>query len=126
MKKLPKQSSLYVMSAFYCVAGINHFVNPEFYYPLIPDYFVFPEMINILSGLAEILLGLGLLSSKTRKISAYLIITMLIAFIPSHVYFIQIGSCIDGGLCVAKWLGWVRLVLVHPILLFWVWSVRKV
>ncbi|MEM6643383.1 MAG: hypothetical protein AAF616_10415 [Bacteroidota bacterium] len=120
-----KGVSRYVMSGFYVLAGINHFINPEFYYPLIPEYFRYPIAINFLSGVAEVTLGLGLLWSKTRKVSAYLIIAMLFAFIPSHIYFIEIGGCIDEGLCAAPWVGWVRLLIIHPLLMYWAWRVRK-
>ena len=110
---------------FYIVAGLNHFRDPDFYIPLIPDYFPFPTAINVISGIIEILLGIGLIFSRTRTISAYLIILMLISFIPSHVYFIQIGSCIEGGLCVPEWVGWVRLIIIHPLLIWWAWANRK-
>lgn len=112
------------MSVFYIMAGLNHFVSPDFYYPLIPDYLGFPKGINILSGGIELLFGVGLLVAKTRSLAVYGIILMLLAFIPSHVYFIQIGSCINEGLCVPEWVGWIRLILVHPLLIFWAWSNR--
>lgn len=120
-----KKIALYLQSAFYVFAGVNHFVDPEFYFPLIPDYFVYPVLINSLSGVLEILFGIGLLFLSTRKISSYSIIAMLIAFIPSHVYFIQLGGCIDGGLCVPVWIGWARLLIIHPLLIWWAWKCRK-
>lgn len=107
------------------MAGLNHFVDPNFYYPLIPPSFSQPEMVNILAGLAEIALGIGFFSPKTRKLSAFGVIALLIAFIPSHVYFIQIGSCIENGLCVPEWVGWVRLLIVHPLLILWAYSIAK-
>nr|HAD50567.1 hypothetical protein [Algoriphagus sp.] len=111
--------SLFVLSGFYIFAGINHFLNPEFYLPLIPDYFSNAEFINVLAGLAEIILGIGLLIKKVRRVAIIGVVLMLLAFIPSHVYFIQKGSCIDGGLCVSNWIGWIRLVIIHPILIAW-------
>ncbi len=114
-----KALSLYLQAAFYTIAGVNHFVNPGFYLPLIPDYLPFPDVINTLSGLVEIVLGLGLVFTTTRKIAALGITAMLIAFVPSHVYFIQLGSCVDGGLCVPEWLGWARLIVIHPLLILW-------
>ena len=54
-----------------------------------------------------------------------LIIVLLIFFIPSHVYFIKIGSCVPNGLCVNPIIGWLRLVIVHPILILWAWYVGK-
>ena len=119
-----KQVSRYLLIVFFFVAGLNHFRDPEFYYGLIPDYLPYHQAINIISGLAEMAIALGLLFAQTRKFSAYACMLMLIAFIPSHWYFIQIGSCIEGGLCVESWLAWVRLVLIHPLLLFWVWMNR--
>ncbi|SFO38328.1 Uncharacterized membrane protein [Algoriphagus ornithinivorans] len=119
MIQVLKRYSLFVLSGFYIFAGINHFLNPEFYLPLIPDYFSNAEFINVLAGLAEIILGIGLLIKKVRRLAIIGIVLMLLAFIPSHVYFIQKGSCIDGGLCVSNWIGWVRLVIIHPILIAW-------
>jgi uncharacterized membrane protein len=109
------------LAAFYVAAGINHFWHPEFYRPLIPDYLPWNDWINTLSGVAEITLGIFVLPAATRKIAAYAIIAMLIAFIPSHLYFIQLGGCIPEGLCVPEWVGWVRLIIVHPLLIGWVW-----
>ena len=115
----------YVQSAFYMIAGINHFIHPDFYLSLIPGYFVYPSFINYLSGFLEILFGILLIVPTTRKAGSYLIMAILIAFIPSHVYFIQLGSCVEGGLCVPEWVGWTRLIIIHPLLIGWAWSVRN-
>ncbi len=119
------KANLFLLSGFYVFAGVNHFINPEFYYPLIPDYLTFHEAINYISGLAEILLGIGVLVNKTRRLSSYLLVAMLVSFIPAHVYFIQIGSCIETGLCVPEWISWTRLLIIHPLLILWALSVRK-
>ena len=113
----------YGMAAFYAFAGVNHFIDPQFYLDLIPPYLPFPEFINIFSGLIEIIFAIMLLFDRYRKLASQLIIAMLIAFIPSHVYFIQIGFCIDGGLCTEEWIGWVRLVVIHPVLIYWAYWV---
>ena len=120
-----KNLSLVLLIGFFTFAGINHFIDPEFYYPLIPPYLIYLEAINVLSGALEILFGVGLIFKSTRKYSAYLIIVMLVAFIPSHIYFIQVGGCVPNGLCIPLWVGWVRLLLIHPLMLFWVWSHRS-
>ena len=111
----------YGLVAFYILAGINHFVSPEFYYALIPDFLPWKSLINTISGIAEIALGLSLLNAKNRKTVSMLLIAMLVAFVPSHVYFIQLGSCIEGVLCVPAWVGWLRLIVIHPILIIWAW-----
>ena len=123
---MKQRISTYIQGVFYIIAGINHFINPEFYYSLIPDYFIFIVEFNAMAGFAEILFGLLLFFTSTRKFASYSIIVMLLIFITSHFFFIQQGSCIDDGLCVPQWIGWVRLVVIHPILVWWSWSVRNV
>lgn len=125
MKVWQKKILIHSLAYFYLAAGINHFVTPEFYLPLIPPFFSNPELINLVAGVAEILLGLGVLYFPTRSRAGYGIVLMLLAFIPSHVYFIQVGSCIAGGLCVEAWIGWLRLVVIHPVLIYWGYWVAK-
>jgi uncharacterized membrane protein len=125
MKVWQKKTIIYALAYFFLAAGINHFIAPEFYLPLIPPFFSYPELINVLSGIGEILLGLGIMYFPTRSRAAWGILILLIAFIPSHVYFIEIGSCIENGLCVPEWVGWVRLLIIHPILIFWAYWVAK-
>ena len=117
--------SKYSCFLFYSSAGISHIISPDFYVNLIPNYLPYPYGINILCGLIEIALSLFLLFPKYLKIGAWGIIVLLIFFIPSHVYFIKIGSCVANGLCVNPIISWLRLIIVHPILILWAWYVGK-
>ena len=110
-----------LLGVFYTVAGLNHFRDPEFYLPLIPGYFPEPELINILSGVAEIVLGLLVFPKSTRRAASIGIIILLVCFIPSHIHFIVEGGCL-GKLCVPGWVAWVRLIVIHPLLIFWAWK----
>nr|WP_299340934.1 MauE/DoxX family redox-associated membrane protein [Allomuricauda sp.] len=121
MRKL----GLYAMVVFYLFAGMNHFLNPDFYYGLIPEFIPFPIFTNYLVGIIEIFLGVLLLFRKTRKWSAFGIIILLVLLVPSHVYFITIGSCVPNGLCIEEWISWSRLVIGQPLLVLWAWSVRN-
>jgi uncharacterized membrane protein len=107
------------------VAGINHFLNPSFYLPLIPDYLPYPVHINIISGTLEVVLAMLLLHPKLRTFGSWGIIVLLLLFIPSHIYFIQIGACVPKGLCTPLWVAWVRLIVVHPLLGYWAWFIQK-
>ena len=44
---------LVLLAGFYVLAGINHFRDPEFYYPLIPPYLPNHGLINIAAGIIE-------------------------------------------------------------------------
>ncbi|WP_297337431.1 hypothetical protein [Algoriphagus sp.] len=113
------KAGFFLLSFFYIAAGINHFVSPEFYLPLIPDYLPMPRTLNAWAGFFELVLGIGLLLPNYRRKAIWGIIILLLFFVPSHIYFIQIGSCIEGGLCVPDWVAWVRLVVIHPLLVYW-------
>lgn len=114
-----------ILIIFYIIAGTNHFINPELYIGLIPSYLPFPEVINYVSGSLEILFAVGVIFEKTRLMAVQAIIALLILFIPSHIYFIQVGSCVETAFCVAPWIAWLRLLLIHPLLIIWAWSIRK-
>lgn len=115
----------YFLIGFYVFGGSYHFINPEFYLGLIPDYLPYPELINYLSGILEIVLAIGVAIPKTRLLAVKGIIILLVVFIPSHVYFIKIGSCVETAFCVSPWVAWLRLLAIHPLLVYWAWAVRK-
>ncbi len=114
------------MIAVYLAAGINHFAMPEFYYPLIPDYLGNKATLNILSGIAEIAGAIGLMITATRKWAAYGIVAMLIAFLPTHIYMITDAEKLQfDGAALPAWAAWVRLLIIHPILIGWAWWHRN-
>jgi uncharacterized membrane protein len=125
MNAIMKRWSIVLLGIFYLFAGANHFWHPDFYYPLIPDYLPQPLLINYASGVLEILLGTGVLYNNTRKYACYGIIALLLLFIPSHVWFIQKGGCMSESFCVPVWVAWVRLLLVHPLLMYWAYAAKK-
>ncbi len=114
-----KNISLILMTVFYLVAGINHFLHPENYYALIPPYFPFHQFINMVSGAAEIIFGGLLIFPFSRKAGAYGIVVLLILFIPAHIYMIQKGGCMSIQMCVPPWVAWVRLFPVQFVLIAW-------
>lgn len=114
------------MVAFYLFAGVNHFQNPEIYTPLFPPYLqAWTAELNLLAGLAEILLGALIIPSLTRKWAGWGIMMMLLAFLPSHIWFITSGELAIGPFAITPAVAWVRLVVVHPMLLYWAWKVSR-
>lgn len=123
--KLIKRPYAVLLGGFFIVAGLYHFIHPSFYYPLIPDYLPQPVLLNYGVGFVELLLGVFVLQQQYRKLGGYGIMALLVLLIPSHVFFIQQGSCVPQSLCVPEWISWGRLVLVHPLLIYWGYTVAK-
>jgi uncharacterized membrane protein len=125
-KSIVRNLMLWVMVVFYVFGGYNHFKNPSFYIPLIPPYLAsWAVEINILSGVFEILLGILMIPKQTRKLAGWGIILMLIAFIPSHIYFIERGTFALGSLTMSPVVSWIRLLVMQPLLILWAWWVSK-
>lgn len=114
MKKL----SLYLMALLYVFAGINHFLNLNFYEAIMPAYIGYHTFLIYLSGVCEILLGLLLIPSYTRKIAAILIVIMLSVFLWLHIQMlVDFWKTHDKHL----WIAIVRVPLQF-VLIWWAYS----
>lgn len=116
-----KKAALILMIIGYALAGINHFISPASYIKIIPPYLPFPETLNLLAGIFELLFAMLLIPVKTRKLAAYGIILMLIAFLPVHISMVADAPLQLGSLTVTPLLAWVRLVILQPLLIAWAW-----
>jgi len=117
-----KRILLWVMGIFYIAAGFNHLMNPAFYVAIMPPELPEPEWLNVISGLAEIVLGVFVLEPRTRVLAAWGIIALLVAIFPSNVYVATENLGLpDGapgtGNAVANW---IRLPF-QLVLLVWAW-----
>ena len=69
------------------LAGVMHFVTPGFFAQIVPP----PLPVVYASGVAEIALGLGLLSGKTRRPAAWGAIALFVAVFPANIYMATSG-----------------------------------
>lgn len=76
----------YLMAIFYIGAGVNHFLNPDFYLKIMPPYLPWHLELVYLSGVIEIALGLLLLIPKYTRLAAWGIILLLIAIFPANIH----------------------------------------
>jgi len=77
--------SLFAMAALYVAAGLNHFVAPGFYLSIMPPYIPAPRLMVQASGVAEVLLGLALLPTATRRWAGWGIVGLLVVFFVVHI-----------------------------------------
>jgi uncharacterized membrane protein len=114
------QKVLTVVLSFILIAGgIMHFIRPEVYNPFIPD--ALPKLaVNYASGIVEMLLGIGLLTTKYRRLAATGAFLLMIAFLPLHVMDIFAEQPAIGSKTVA----YIRLPL-QLVLIYWPWYIRN-
>ena len=70
---------MYFMALLYVLAGVLHFLKPEFYLAIMPRYLPYHLELVYLSGLCEIICGLLLFFKQTQSLGAWLTIALLIA-----------------------------------------------
>ena len=74
-----------IYGAFFCFAGIMHFIRPNFFKHFIPDFFP-KKLVNYVVGLVEFGLGFGLFFHQTTKEAATGVFILLIFLLPIHIW----------------------------------------
>jgi hypothetical protein len=83
---------MYFMAIFYIIAGVFHFIKPDFYLPIMPRYLPYHLELVYLSGLCEIICGFMLVFKRTQSLGAWLTIALLIAVCKCICVFIFFES----------------------------------
>ena len=76
---------IYVYVVFFISAGLNHFLNPQFYDAIVPDFIPYPRLVHQITGVIEIILPLFLLT-RFRKEAALLMIIFLLILYGANLY----------------------------------------
>ncbi len=84
--KTSRRIGLILLALFFVAAGINHFLNPDFYVAIMPPYLPLHFELVYLSGFFEILGGVAVLFSPLRRWAGYGLILLLIAVLPANIY----------------------------------------
>ncbi len=96
-------------------AGVYHFVNPAFYEPFMPSWFP-KALANAAGGLAELLIGVGLLIPSLREYAVWAALVLMIVFLPLHVIDFFRSRPVIGP----HWVAAIRLLL-QLVLIWWLW-----
>ncbi len=120
--------SVVATSLLFTTAGIAHFAKPDFFESIVPEWFPNRRLANYATGAAEIALGLGLLSPRTRRMSAFALTALVTAVFPANldmaVNRVEVKP-VDGRLTrqvgtATGPVNWLRLPLQFP-LGWWLW-----
>lgn len=101
-------------------AGAYHFINPQFYYPIMPDWMP-KAAANAAGGLAEVVLGAAMLFPATRTYGLYGACALMILFLPVHVADLQRTRPVIGSKAIA--IG--RLALQFVLIAWLYWEAKR-
>lgn len=114
----------WLLTIFMVLAGINHFRAPDPYIAMTPDFLPAPLALVYISGVAEILGGLGLILPQTRRLAAWGLILLLLAVFPANINMAINDIPLDGR-DLPTWALWGRLPLQALLIAWAYWYTRK-
>lgn len=126
VKFLPiyKNITIYILSVMYIIIGIKHFTSLEYFINIMPPFIPFKEFAVYFTGIIEIFGGLLLLSKSTRKIGAFLIITLLFIVFPANIY-LYISEVPRELLNITKNQALIRMPFQIPLIILAYWHSQK-
>lgn len=110
------------LAAFFVASGVNHFVSPRFYRAIVPPSLQRrAKLVVDVSGVAEVLGGVGVLLPRTRRASGVALIVLLAAVFPANLYMAREPRRFDK---VPRWALYARLPL-QPLMMWWAWRATR-
>ena len=110
----------WLLGLCFVALGMNHFFAPRFYLPIMPPFLPWPLALIFISGVAEILGGIGVLMPSTRKLAGWGLIALLVAVFPANIY-----AAMHGLGSIPPWILLARLPF-QIVFIAWVyWSSLK-
>ncbi len=85
-RSIPRRILLLLLAAFFVFGGINHFRNPDFYVAIMPSYLPAHLQLVYLSGVFEVLGGIGVLVPATRSWAGWGLVALLVAVFPANIH----------------------------------------
>jgi uncharacterized membrane protein len=111
-----------LLSAFFIGAGVNHFVMPRPYEQIVPPRLQREaKRLVLLSGVAEIAGGVGVLLPWTRRLSGVGLVALLAAVFPANVHMAREPGRFRR---IPRWALYARLPL-QPLMMLWAWKATR-
>lgn len=116
-------TTVFITGLVFILAGVLHFVAPKFYMAIMPAYLPRPLLLVYLSGVFEVLGGIGLLLPATRTPAGIGLILLLLAVLPANIEMLRLAQNRDASTAFVA-ACWLRLPL-QAVLIWWVWRVAQ-
>ena len=118
---LLKLSVRVITAVFFAGVGVHHFLDPTPYLAIMPPYLPWHLELVYVSGVFEILGGMGLLWVRTRRTAAFGLIALLIAVYPANLHML-LNDVYLPDMPKERWILWLRMPLqfVFALSVLWV------
>jgi uncharacterized membrane protein len=111
--------STFLLGALFLGAGVTHFLAPKPFEAIVPPWLPNAPLLVRVSGVAEILGGIGVWLPATRRAAGLGLVILLVAVFPANVEMLRQARAAEVSVTCQAAL-WIRLPL-QIALLWWVW-----
>jgi uncharacterized membrane protein len=108
----------YLFAASFVLAGLNHFINTDFYLKIMPPYLHRHLPLVYLSGVVEVVLGVLLLTPKLTRVAAWGMVALLVAVFPANIHMAVNHELYPAYNVTALWLR-LPLQIVLMVCAYW-------
>jgi uncharacterized membrane protein len=107
-----------LLAALFLFAGTFHLLDAQLFLSIMPPWIPQPMAGILISGVAELLGGLGLLVPvrEVQRAAGWGLLLLLVAVFPANIYMAAAHIQVDGFPS-ENWMSWARLPL-QPVLMF--------
>ena len=112
-----------LLATLFLFAGLAHLADPALFLPVMPPCIPFPFIVIAISGVFELLGGLGLLLGDRRvlALTGWCLALLLAAVFPANIYMATAHIQVHGFPS-QPWMAWARLGLQPVLILAVLWS----
>lgn len=104
----------------FIITGVTHFLMPDIFIKMMPPFLPWPLALVYISGVFEILGGLGLMLARTKFWAAIGLVLLLVAVFPANIY-VALNNVQLGGVMSAPIYQWLRLPMQLVLIAMVVW-----
>jgi len=112
---------LVLLSLFFTYAGIDHLISPDFYVSIMPPWIPWHLELVYISGVFEVMGGVGVLIPRFRALAGAGLVALLIAVYPANLHMAFNPQLFPDIPLAALY---VRLVLQF-LAFYWAWTVTR-
>lgn len=115
-----QNDAMIAAAVMFVLIGIMHLATPRKLTYMIEGWLPYALELVLISGVLEIVFGIGLLVPAVSIYAAWGLILLLIAMFPANIYVAVKQLPAPGGLPAKAWYTWSRLAF-QPVYIAWVW-----
>ena len=113
--------SIVLIAAIFVGGGVLHLVKPEAYLGMMPPWLPAAMALVLISGVFEIVGGVGVLVPATRVAAGWGLIALLVAVFPANVQMLLNARATHAS---ALWMsGLVARLPLQAVMIYWVFRV---